>query len=476
MDLSKQLERARDAASRGNEDYSVQLYQDLLALAPDNLQARKELLETVVRRYRKLGVASAGKATTYTKGLVPLLKLQLFSMLKKHHQAMVECEKFLALDPGNRVARKVLAKSARGAGYRETAIWVYEWLADTNRKDADVLYALGELYEEKKDTDRAIEWFELYRKARPSDRRTDARLRNLDAQRTMAKSGWEQAGGKGGFQRFIRDTQEAEDLLDETRLIRTVEDWERAVARIGRELQEEPGNKRLLIQLGDTYRGGADFKSFREVYPKARDCYRKAHEADPADYVVVERLENLKISEYDQLIADAKSKREGSDDSAGKAKLDKLYKQRQDYALKVYEHRVQVRPTDTVLRFELAELYQRYDQVDKAMQQYQHAVRDPKLRKQSLNRLGQCMMSKRIYDMAIARFEEAIKGIVVIGPEDKDILYNLGVAAEAAGDTAKAEDAFKRIYEADIPFKDVSQKIEDIYRKRREEQTKGASG
>jgi tetratricopeptide (TPR) repeat protein len=476
MDLSKQLDRAREAVTRGNDEYAVQLYQDLLALAPDNLQARKELLEAVVRKYRKLGVPSAGKATAYTKGLMPFIKAHVLGMMGKHLQAMIECEKFLAFEPSDRGVRKVLAKSARSAGYRDTAIWVCEWLADTNKKDAEVLYALGELYEEKGDIDAAIEWFERYRGARPTDRRTDGHLRNLDAQRTMVKSGWGEAGDKGAFKKFVRDAEKAQDLVDETRMVRTLEDWQRSVDRVKRDLAEDPNGKKLMVQLGDTYRDGAEYKGYREVYPTAREWYEKARTIDKADYTIVERLEDLQIREFDYQIAELKQQVSEKSDPGKRASIQQLEKQRGEYGLRVFIERVKNRPTDTSLRYELAQLFFRYNQIDHAMQQYQHAVRDPKLRRVSLNRLGQCLMRKGINDMAIARFEEAMQGVVVLGPEEKDILYNLGTAAEAAGLPEKAEGAFRRIYEADIGFKDVAQKIEDIYRRRTETQTKGATG
>jgi len=462
MDLNKQLERAREATNRGNDEYAIELYQDLLALAPDNLQARKELLETTIRKYRKLGVASAGKGAAFTKGLGAFLKANVYSAIGKHEQAMIECEKYLALEPSDRNVRKILAKSARAAGHTNTAIWVYEWLADTNKKDAMVLRSLGELYREKGDIDTSMVWYERYKKAKPTDRAIDALLRDLDAQRTMTKSGWDKAGEKGDFKRYIRDEEDAQDLIDETRLIRTLEDWQRAVNRIKRGLEETPDSKRLMLQLADTYRSGDEYESYKVVFPLAKEWYNKARELDSADITIVERLEDLQIAEYDHEIEDLEG------DESKKEQLEELKKARAEYSMKVYVNRVKNRPTDTNLRYSLAELYFRYDEIDLAMQQYQHAVRDPKLRRQSLNRLGRCLMIKGIYDMAIARFEDAVKGVIVIGPEEKDILYNLGNAAEASGDTEKAEDVYKRIYEVDISFRDVAQKIEDIYKKRRQ--------
>ena len=468
MDLSKQLERAREAANRGNDEYAVQLYQDLLALDPDNLQARKELLEAEGRMYAKQGVASAGKAKAFTQGLAPLVKANIYAMMNKHDQVMIECEKFLQFDPRNRNMRKTLAKAARAAGHRETAIWVYEWLAetDTQMKDAATLYALGELNEERANVDAAIQWFERYGKAKPNDRNLVGILRNLDAQRTMKNTGWDEAGGSGGFKRFIRDEEEAKDLQDEHRMVRTLEDWQRTIDRIQRDLAEAPDSKKLVLQLGDTYRDGADYQDYREVYAKARECYEKARELDKGDATIGERLEDIRIREFDRQIAGLAEKAGDKPSPAQQAEMKELRKQRSKFALDAFINRVKNRPTDSDLRFQLGELYFRNGQMDDAVQQYQFAQRNPKLRKQALNRRGQCMMKKGISDLAIACFEEALKNVTLIGPVEKEILYYLGTAAETAGDTEKAEGAYKKIYETDIAFKDVAKKIEEIYRRR----------
>jgi hypothetical protein len=42
----------------------------------------------------------------------------------------------------------------------------------------------------------------------------------------------------------------------------------------------------------------------------------------------------------------------------------------------------------------------------------------------------------------------------------KEIIYNLALAFEKAGETAKAYEQFKRIYEVDIRFRDVAARIE----------------
>ena len=44
----------------------------------------------------------------------------------------------------------------------------------------------------------------------------------------------------------------------------------------------------------------------------------------------------------------------------------------------------------------------------------------------------------------------------------REILYNLGAIAEAEGDTAEARAFYARIFEVDIGYRDVAQKMEGL--------------
>ena len=77
-----------------------------------------------------------------------------------------------------------------------------------------------------------------------------------------------------------------------------------------------------------------------------------------------------------------------------------------------------------------------------------------------------------MFDMAVEQFEQALERSMVVDRPEKEILYNLGMAADRLGDLAKAEDAFKRIYNVDINFRDVKDKIEAIYKKRQASEAK----
>ncbi len=89
--------------------------------------------------------------------------------------------------------------------------------------------------------------------------------------------------------------------------------------------------------------------------------------------------------------------------------------------------------------------------------------RNPKNRVQALYYLGLCFKAKKQYDLAMDQLGTASAEILIMDSSKKDVLYELGQVSELMGDSAKAAEFYKEIYQSDISYRDVSQKIEDLY-------------
>ncbi len=68
-------------------------------------------------------------------------------------------------------------------------------------------------------------------------------------------------------------------------------------------------------------------------------------------------------------------------------------------------------------------------------------------------------------DMAIKQFQKAL-GINpgIMDNEAKQIHYRLGLLYEKMGERDQALSEYKKIYEVDISYKDIAQKIEAAYK------------
>lgn len=121
-------------------------------------------------------------------------------------------------------------------------------------------------------------------------------------------------------------------------------------------------------------------------------------------------------------------------------------------------------PSDLLSRYQLGELLYESRDWDQAIQHLQQAVQHPRRRTAALNLLGLCFKNKGMLDLALSQFERAFTTEGSSHEEQKEILYNLGSVHEEMGQKEKALGAFKKIYEEDIGYRDVAQKVEKYYR------------
>ena len=101
-------------------------------------------------------------------------------------------------------------------------------------------------------------------------------------------------------------------------------------------------------------------------------------------------------------------------------------------------------------------------EVDEAIGAFQKSVKDPKTRLDSMSRLAACFHKKGLYDMAEKQLRAALEESTPSSDRGKGLLYNLGAIAEKAGRPKDAFGYFTQIYELDIAYRDVAEKIDAL--------------
>jgi tetratricopeptide (TPR) repeat protein len=117
-----------------------------------------------------------------------------------------------------------------------------------------------------------------------------------------------------------------------------------------------------------------------------------------------------------------------------------------------------------VIRFELAEMLFKAGKINEAMPEFQKAQSNPNKRLQSMSYLGQCFARRGMNDMAARTLQNALKEKLAFDEEKKELIYALGSVLEKMGKPEEAVDQFKQIYEVDMGFKDVAEKVDAYYR------------
>ena len=107
---------------------------------------------------------------------------------------------------------------------------------------------------------------------------------------------------------------------------------------------------------------------------------------------------------------------------------------------------------------------------DQAIEQFQKAVKDPKFKVRAQNNMGKCFQKKNVHAIAIAQYQEALKGVA--DPDSdiaKAIRYNLATAAEDSGEYDDALEQYQVIMATDIGFRDVSTRVDGLMKKKQAE-------
>lgn len=130
-------------------------------------------------------------------------------------------------------------------------------------------------------------------------------------------------------------------------------------------------------------------------------------------------------------------------------------------------------PNDLDAHFELGVLYFKESRWDDSLKEFQFSASSPKLKVLSTHYMGRCLVSKKMFDLAIPRFKAALGGCLVMDGTKKEILYDLGMTYELMKKEDEAIDHYKQIYEVDIAFRDVSAKIDEHYKKQHEKDNLG---
>ena len=439
------------ALERGNLDYAIDMLFASMKAAPDFVQARKFLRAAEVRRAREKKSNPLSGALAKVSAVPGQLNATRLMRRGKHEQALMAVERRMLKDPLSRANIMLLGKVACAAGMFETAAETLEMGREQYPDDIGVLNALGSLYLKVGRTRSARECFEKLSELRPRDPAALKSLKDAMALDSMSTDGWNAAAEKGGsFREMIRDEREAVLLEKQSKAVKSEHDTEALIEETKAKIEAEPGNMNYYRALARLYAQNKQFDESVATLEQAIALSQGDPELDRA-------LSSVRTQRYDDRIAECRAA--GEEDGATA-----LEGERNQFVFDDLQARVKRYPNDLRLRYELGAILFANDYITEAIQQFQLAQRSPKDRLQALYHLGLCFKAKKQYDMAVEQLGKASSEVSTMNDMKKAILYELGSIAELTGDTEAAVRCFKQIYQTDIGYRDVAQKVEQAYR------------
>lgn len=449
-DVSKYIERAEQEAKRRNFDGAIALYAEILQIDPDSGEARSGLRRAALK---KLDRRYPPRALLFLLNLPAWLLLGIARLFRAHGMVAGVCEYALRRDPRNPRLNLMLGNALLQQGHRNGAEAALAVVTEFDQTNLEALKTLGRLRYERKDLEGALDCFERALKVNPRDQDAARMRKNLAAEGAIQKGGYEEA-------RSARDLAKSERQLKERersqRIVRTSEDLESAIAELQEDLEKSPEDVKLLLRL-------ASLQTQKRALDDAVDTLARARKLQPEDQEVAERLGDVRIRRLEERLALAERALEQGEEGA-EDRVSRLKRELLDLQVEEFERRVELHPTDLGLRFRLGQYLLRDGRLDEAIEQFQSAVKDPRHRTAALHQLGRAFARKGLTDLAARQLEQAAESLGSMTSQRKEILYDLARVCERSGDPGRALTVYKEIYESDIGFKDVGDKIGTLSR------------
>jgi tetratricopeptide (TPR) repeat protein len=287
----------------------------------------------------------------------------------------------------------------------------------------------------------------------PTDAEVSMALKNLSARRTMDEGGYDElAEGKGSYRDILKDEDEARELEQEKRVVKSEDAAARLMAEYQERLKTEPDNLRVIRSLADLYTEKNRFDEAAALYDRLRATELGN---DPS---LIRAITQMKVRQLDHQISQLDAAAPDHAERMAAIENEKL-----QFQLDQAKKRVEKLPTDLTLRYELGALYLKTGQLSEAIQEFQRAQGNPHKRFAAMGGLAQCFAQRKMFDLAARTLQNALKEKSMMDEEKKDLIYTLGEVLEKMDKKEEAIEQFKLIYEVDIGYRDVAAKVDAYY-------------
>ncbi|HLY11600.1 MAG TPA: tetratricopeptide repeat protein [Planctomycetota bacterium] len=437
-EIESLYKRADEAFRKHNYDYARDLFRQILTFSPDHEKAHEALKATLIRKFQTGGATSKFKLIAM-KGS---FEVQVKST-KDPGKRIEACLGYLNDDPTNGKVRAILSETLLGLGHANGAAAEARMALQDDPSNVVALKTMVQAFSQTGRVKEAQNALDRVAGLVKDDRDLEKLRRDLAAQQTMA-AGFD-AAGKDGFRSALKNSDQAEELEKRTKLVQTDADFLKLVEELEAQMAEAPTDARIPKRIGDLY-----FDKKKD-YPGARDWYKKASQLAPQDSVLRDKVDDCDLKVWELKIQAAQK--------ASDPKLTELRLGHLKARIASFERRVQDRPTDMGLRYELGLSYLSGSMNDKAIAEFQQSVKDPKRKSLSHFNLGKAFQRKKMYDMAEKQYVSA-EADVVSQDYRLDIMYHRAKLAFEAGKVPIAIELGNKIVEIDINYKDIAQLVE----------------
>ena len=459
-----QFEHANQAIASGNYDYAVSLLLRCCKLDPATLGYRQKLRATEKLKYKN---NLRGGWFSWLTAWTGMARVKTAATMGDHLGVLEHGERILARNPWHIPAQMTMAVSADTLGQLDLAVWLLEQARQKSQTNPSLNRALAHLYEKRGNFAQAIALWGLVRKARPSDKEADRKLKDLAVSETIARGGYEEAAsdaagapGPGGEPNSDQaKSKEYRVVVGSSHVEGTAPPTDRTgreAAPIRARLQNDPTNAGLYLQLSAVYRRNGDLEQARAVLQEGLGPTGAAFElaAEMTDLEIEPFRQNLALTEE-------RYKAHPDDEELRTLRI-RLRKEVNTRELELHRKKADRFPTEMNHRYEVGVRLLRGGQIDEAIQELQAARSDPRMRWQSLIQLGYCFKARNNWRLAQRNFEEALRLLPVQeAPRKKEVLFVLAQGCAESGDLGHAIDLGNELANIDFSYREIGRLLDE---------------
>jgi tetratricopeptide (TPR) repeat protein len=461
---AKFFDAAKVRHDTGNYEYALSLWLDGLHKDPTSMRGMESFFQSSAAYLGESG----GKPPSRD--------------VMKKYSGSSELERFLAglinwaVKPQDADLAVSAAEGASKLGLGEQTYWIGERamgaIARDRKPRKDLFVELMKIFKAVGAYDKAVECGEAARKLDPADSELTTMVRNMAAQATMTKGGYEQSGQSGGFRSNVRDADKQRQLEESERIVKTEETVDRLIDAARKDWESRKDDPAAITVYITRLRERARPEDEKIAMALAKDAFEKLKQ-----FRFRQIYGELRIKRAQRMLAKFKSDAEAS---PGNTEMQEKYRLATQEFPRLEIEELQLRvdnyPTDLGIKYELGKRYYDLgtpDDTEKAIALLQESKNDAKHRVSSLQFLAMAFQRIGWNDEAIPTFRQAIENHRG-GSADElgmELQYGLMTALQTKADGDRslsvAEEADKIASEIAIQkfsYKDIRQR-KDALRK-----------
>lgn len=433
---AKFFDRARTVGETGQNEYAMQLWLSGLRHDPGAMPGIDGFFKTAAR-YLDSDDGRKGSPKDVVKSIAGKTDVDryLLSLLE------------WGMKPAEAAYAVKAFESAAGLGLTEVTNWVGDRAFPAALRDKkprkDWFIKLLDGFEKIGAFDKAVAAGEAAYKVDPTDGELGTKVKNLAAQMTMSRGGYEKTGQAGGFRANVRDAEKQRQLDEADRIVKSADTVDRLLQTAEDEFAKRPD----------------DLPTINTLIKRLVERGRPDDEAR-AMSICLQTFEKTKQFRFRQAWGDLRMRqerrrvlalRQQSDaapaDEALRAQVAAAEKAFAEAELEEFRVRVENYPTDLTLKFELGKRYFNLGHFDESIACFQESQHDGKNRAESLSFMAGAFAKMDWLDESIATFRAALDVKDLVPDTLLDIRYGLMTALQSKAqrdkDLTAAEEAEK---------------------------------